>query len=364
MLRQLGTRDGFTRFAITSFDDLDLPALLALIDEAWQADYADQVHPHFTDRFIRRLMADSTWVGILVSTEDGTPVGFELALERTLYCRQQPLRAYYATVFTVSSRYRRRGLGRWLLEGINHLVFDERQADLIFSTFHQGHAGSPTVQSTFDRIPDWRVCHFHTAPFWSRRLDRDPFPPLTQAVSAIPVMLPREGTHLLAQAGAERSASVSLPSVADFTAALRTQYEVAFGLDASFRTQYLHPQAADSGTLWYAFTPGASACVSYYLTPLIVNDRQLQPVGQLHSIYTHDCTPNQIESMLHHLGLLLHARGCFAMSLYDQGVIPPECLQRLGFHPSEDRYVFAVRGPRHAIDPFLTVRPPFFLDFT
>ncbi len=364
MRRQLDTRDGFVRFAIDACDDLDIPALLALFGEAWQADYADQVRPHFNDRFVRRLMAESTWVGILVCTDAGTPVGFELALERTLYCRQQLLRAYYATVFTVSSQYRRRGLGAWILEGINHLAFDERQADLVFSTFHQGHAGSPTVQSTFDRIPDWGVCRFYTTTLWSRRLDRDPLPPLSQAVSATPIVLPREGTPLLAQAEAESTASVTLPSVNALTAALRAQYEVAFGLDASFRTQYLNPEATDSGTIWYEFASGATACVSYYLTPLIVNDRHLNPVGQLHSIYTQNCSPNDLESMLHHLGLFLRERGCFAMSLYDLGVIPHGSLRQLGLRPSDDRYAFAVRGPRRVIEPFHTVQPPFFLDFS
>jgi GNAT superfamily N-acetyltransferase len=38
-------------------------------------------------------------------------------------CRQVPLRTYYATLFTVSAHHRRRGFGRWLLEGINQLVF-------------------------------------------------------------------------------------------------------------------------------------------------------------------------------------------------------------------------------------------------
>jgi len=165
MHRLLDTRDGLTRYAITSIEDLDLPAIVALIAEAWQTDYSDRVRPHFNEAFLRRLMAEpSTWVGVLICTDDGDPVGIEVALERILYCRQARLRAYYATVFTVSGRYRRRGIGRWLLEGINHLAFDEQQADLIFSTFHHSHAGSPTVQSTFDRIPNWGVNRFYSTP--------------------------------------------------------------------------------------------------------------------------------------------------------------------------------------------------------
>lgn len=363
MLRTLDSQNGLTRYAITSIDDLDFPAVLALIAEAWQADYVDHVRPDFTEAFLRRLMTDATWVGIMVCTDTGQPVGFELALERILYCRQQPLRAYYATVFTVSSHYRRQGLGRWVLEGINHLVFEEQQADLIFSTFHQGHAGSPTVQATFDRIPDGGVHRFHTMPFWSRRLDREPFPPLTRPLSVTPVVLPKDGTEFVPHASAAAT-HTTLPSVAAFTQAVRAQYDVAFGLDASFRTLYLHPDASDAGTLWYDLGQGASCCVSYYVTPLIVNDHPLNPVGQIHSVHAQDCTPAHLEHVLHHLGLFFHEQGCFAISLCDEGVIPPDVLRQLGFHPSDDQYVFAVRGPRRAIESFTTVQPPFFLDFT
>jgi hypothetical protein len=68
--------------------------------------------------------------------------------------------------------------------------------------------------------------------------------------------------------------------------------------------------------------------------------------------------------VLLHLGQRFLAQGCFAMSLYDLGVVPHELLYRLGFKPSEDRYAYAVRGPRHALAPFTTVQPPFFIDFT
>ena len=364
MLRPLGTHDGFLRFVCTAVTDLDFPALLALLQEAWQADYLDQVRPDFNEAFLRRLMAEQEWVGILVCTPAGQPVGFELALPRTLYCRQQPLRAYYATVFTVSSHYRRRGIGQWLLEGINQVVFAERQADLIFSTFHQGHAGSLTVQATFDRLADWGVYRFHSTPIWSRRLDQQPFPPLTVPLRAVPIVLPATSTALLPHPAATASAGIALPSVAAFTEVLRTHYDVAFGLDGSFRTQYLQPDATDAGTFWYDMDQGASCCASFYITPLMVNERRLHPIGQLHSIHTQHCTPLHLERMLHHLGLYFSERGCFAITLYDQGAIPPDLLHRLGFRPSEDRYLFAVRGPRHAIDAFTTVHPPFFMDFT
>src|SRR5688500_2917498 len=74
--------------------------------------YDSKVSVLSNEAFLRRLMVEpSTWVGVLICTDDGDPVGIEVALERILYCRQARLRAYYATVFTVSGRYRRRGIG-------------------------------------------------------------------------------------------------------------------------------------------------------------------------------------------------------------------------------------------------------------
>ena len=364
MLQPLDTRNGLTRYAVTSITDLDLPALLALIADAWRADYTDRVRPDFTEAFLRRLMANTTWVGILVCTEAGLPVGFELALERTLYCRREPLRTYYASVFTVSTHHRRRGIGQWLLEGINQMVFEERRADLIFSTFHHGHAGSPTVQSIFDRIPDWGVQRFYTTSLWSRLVDRESLPPFTETISVTRVVRPADHAEWTPQADSADAAALTLPTLDEFTQTIRTHYDMAFGLDASFRSQYLLPRAPDAGTLWYDLGQGASCCTSYYVTPLIVNERRLRPVGVIHTLHTEQCTPEHLERVLRHLGQLFLAHGCFAMSLFDLGVIPHELLYRLDFHPSEDRYAYAVRGPRRAIEPFVTVQPPFFIDFT
>ena len=264
----------------------------------------------------------------------------------------------------MSAQHRRCGIGQWLLEGINQLAFEEQHADLIFSTFHHGHAGSPTVQSTFDRIPDWGVHRFYTTPIWSRRLDRDPLPPLQEPISVTRVVWPADHTEWTVQADSASSADMTLPTLDAFTHTIRTQYEVAFGLDANFRTHYLLPDASDAGTLWYELGQDAACCTNFSLTPLIVNDRHLSPSGVIQSLHTEHCSPAHLERVLLHLGQVFLEHGCFAMSLYDLGVIPLELLHRLGFKPSEARYDYAVRGPRRAIDQFITVKPPFFIDFT
>ena len=52
------------------------------------------------------------------------------------------------------------------------------------------------------------------------------------------------------------------------------------------------------------------------------------------------------------------------MTLLDMGVVPRSVLDRLGFVATDTQITFAVRGPKHKIECFAGLRPPFFLDFT
>ncbi len=112
MLQALDARDSLTCYMPTVLDDVDLPALQALLHDAWLADYRDQFRIAFDEPFLRRMMRESTWVACMIFTLEGIPVGFEMALERMLYVDRHPLLAYYPILFTVSAQHRRRGLGQ------------------------------------------------------------------------------------------------------------------------------------------------------------------------------------------------------------------------------------------------------------
>jgi GNAT superfamily N-acetyltransferase len=345
MLRRLDQRaDGSELFELTSIDDLDFGTFLPMVDRAWSLDYADEPRLDFDEAVLRKLAHDPWWVGVLAVSGDGSPVGFELALERTLRVSGRTLRAYYASVFTVSADHRRQGLGRWILEGINRLVFAERGADLILSTFHQGHAGSPTVQSTFDRIPEWGVVRFHTSPIWSRRLDRDPLPALEPPMSFVQL---------------ER-----LPDGRAIDDLLRGTFAASFALSESLSAQYLNPHNQASGLLLYELGSGRIALSGFNVLPMAINERRLRPIGQLQLLAAPGCSSAQIEMVVHHLGLLLAERGCFAMTLLDMGVVPRGVLDRLGFVATDTQITFAARGPKRTIECFAGLRPPYFLDFS
>ena len=360
-LQPLGSRDGLFRYSVESIEDLDATALASVMSQGWAADYTDHLRPDFDESYLHHALAGSSWVAVLVATEAGDPIGFELALERTLNIRHTGLKAYYATLFTVSSRYRRRGIGRWVLEGINQLAFEQNQADLIFSMFHRGAAGSPTVQATYDDISNWQVNRFHNTPIWGRRIDKDPLPTVPEPAAVARIVWPQDQCEWGLEA---IKGEVTLPSSDTFRQTIRDGYDVGFDLDASFRSHYLGADGSDGGMFWYDLGKNATCCISYSLMPLAVNDRKLRPAGMVQTVHGENCTAAHYEQVLVHLANYLIGLGCFALSVYDLGVIPEQTLKTLGLEADEDRYDYTVRGPTGTIEQFSSVKPPYFVDFT
>ena len=364
MFRLLDQRDGYRLGEITSISDLDLETFVPMVDAAWALDYVDQPRLIFDESYLAKVMGGSSWLAVVACADAGEPVGFEIAFERTLYVRGEPLEAYYVSVFTVSANHRRRGLGSWVLEGINRLVFEERGADLIVSTFHDDHAGSPAVQSTFDRIADWGVDRFHRTPIWSRRLDKDPFAPLADPPPWAELQLDDGGNETAIRA-AEGHATVTKPtSLAELDDELRSGYELSFALEASLAEQYLMPGNPASATHLYDFGDEARCLCCFNLSSMAINDHRLRPIGQLQMLHAPDCSEDQVAAALHQLGLHLTERGCFAMTVTDLGMIPRKVLEQLRFAPSDDGIAFAARGPRASLDRITGIQPPYFLDFT
>jgi GNAT superfamily N-acetyltransferase len=360
MLQVLDTRHDLTCYVATSVHDLPWAELLVLLDDAWGADYRNQSRMALDEPFLRRLMADhSVWVACLLYTQAHQLLGFELALERTLYWHGDALPVYYPRLFTIHQHYRRRGYGRWLLHCINRLLFEERGAALAFVAFHAGHAGLPTVQQTHAVLPDWGLQCFSTAPVWGCRLDR--LPPPETAVLATRLAVQPDGLLWPESSGVETAVSSPLSSLEAFRTALR-KYDVAFDPGENFGAQYLRGDTPDAGTYGYHFRDEAVCSLSYDMVTLLENERCLGRLGRIQTVYARHCHPSQLAQALQHICQVFARHGCVFAGLFDLGDLPHHVLRALSFRPLGTESIVTVRGPRAVIEALAPVQPPFFVD--
>ena len=370
-MRELERRDdGYRLHAVDSLDDLDLASLLPMLDEAWEHDYRDEERMAWTEPVLRKLMRARSWVAVLACSPEGAPVGFEVALERTLRVGDRSLAAFYATVFSVAPGHRRRGLGSWVLQGINRQAFEERAAELIISTFHHGHAGSPTVQSTFDRIDDWGVCRFHESPVYGCRLDGElPAVPGGKPEACFLELEERAGGAMLVRPVGEgaREPVIALETVDRM---IRDGYPTSFAFEGNLRHQYLNADHSASGTLLVDLGGGVSglgrggaALVCFNISPMKYNEISRMPIGQVQLVLAPGCSHQQHARVGRFMAHFLRDRGCFAMSTVDMGMIPSVALEESGYVELPVHVTFAVRGPRANVSLFESIEPPFFVDF-
>jgi hypothetical protein len=194
-----------------------------------------------------------------------------------------------------------------------------------------------------------------TAPSW----------PLDVEAWATRVTLPAGATALL-PVGDERHVSTPrLAVVASITAALRTQYDVIFGLEASIRARYFRPDTPHAGTWWYVLRHAEERhCgLSFELVTVRTSPQHLALAGILQAVYALNCPPILLYYAVQHLCTLLKQMGIEFVVLLDHGSIPHTVLHRLGFTPTGGARVFAVWGPQLIIERLPAVYPPYVLDW-
>jgi GNAT superfamily N-acetyltransferase len=363
MPQVLDTHDDLICYMVASIHDLPWPALLELLDDTWRADYPNQLRITFDEVFLRRLMPDHpVWVACLIRNEAGQLLGFELALQRTLYWHGQPFTGYYTRLLTIHPHYRRRGYGQWLLHCINRLLFHELDADLVFAAFHAGHAGLPAVQKTYAARPDLQLQCFFTAPVWGCRLDRAPLPPLEPTLLATRLITQPDAFTWLGGLSATTATRSPLSSPETFSEALRRQHDVAFGVGRSFCTQYMWPETPEAGTYTYSFGQAAVCTISYDIVTLLNDEQFVGRLGRIQTVYTHQCHMDHVSQALNHMCHIFKQHGCILAGLFDLGGLPHQILHTLAFRPTGDASIVSVRGPRTVIEALAPVHPPFFVD--
>jgi GNAT superfamily N-acetyltransferase len=362
MLEAMGSEGAYRTYAVSACEDLDIPELTEMIRLAWQRDYADAPRPDFDESCLQAMMTGPYWIAVLIVDANDKPVAFEVAFERRIRCAGWAAKAYYASVLSVHPDHRRRGLGRALVSGINRLAIEQGEAALVFSTFHQGHAGSPTVQATFDDIPGWDVVRFHGSSMWRRRLgsrSRGGARISDDVPRALPVLLSEadDSLHLTSDENAV------LATRLDIEHRVQKRCAVAFELAADYRREYFEPNPR-GGSLW-CDAGGVGVLVPYSIWQIEARPDVMVTVGVIQGAVAMNGEPNSLGAHLEQVAAFFQDIGCVAVSAPDLGLPGERDLIDAGFEcDDEDRIWFAVRGPADVVHRFSRIETPFFLDFT
>ena len=361
----------YSRGVFTELDSIDLNALLALIEAAWAQAYQDEVRPDIDEAFLRKITASSGWFGVLVYASDDTPVGVEIAFPRRLVLCERYFNVFYVTAFSVAPEHRRRGVGAWVLDGINREAFERREANLLFSTFDRSQAGSDAVQSAFDRT-DYTVLRFHETPLWVLRLNdvsvlqgalADITAPQMLAVRSDHGTSDNSGAGIRIRAVDADVASHDFPSIAELDATIRNAHQASFSLDASFVTQYLHKRDTRYGeSLWFSFDDGAWCWINYGVNALAFNYELIGASAQLQTLHHEGCTNTQLSACIGAVVRRCKDRGYLAFAAFNQLAIDAQMFPQLGFQQN-GQFNFSVRGPSANVNEFVDLNGPHFLDF-
>lgn len=351
---------GYRCRTVTDWGALDTVALHRMVTRAWHHDYLDDVRPDLDEAFLANLTRAGVWLAAVCEDRARRPVGFEIAVPRKLRFGQHTLNCWYVTAFSVDCELRRQGIGRWLLETINDAVFAQRGADLIFSTFEGGKAGSSTVQATYD-AQGLAVHKFHESPALILRADAAAsLHNLDESVVARRVFV--DSARQLRFADAE-GGEAALPTLAQLDEMTRFHHAVSFALVQSFLDVVREPPVAEAGGYWFAFDDGNWCFMTCSITKLAYNDAAIGSSLLLQTVLHKGCTNNQLKACLAKLALLAFSAGCRALVAYDYSQIPLSTFRALGFAASGQFYL-SVRGAEEVIRKLKPVVPPYFVDFT
>ena len=225
---------------------------------------------------------------------------------------------------------RRKGIGRWLLETINDAVFVGRGADLIFSTFEGGKAGSLTVQAAFDER-GLAVHRFHQSPvliLWANAaaaLDQAGKPNSTRRIYV------DESFQLLFANPDSGEDEVLLPTLKRLDALIRAEPSVSFELTDSFLAYLRNPPSDAGGGYWFTFDDGHWCFVICSVTRVAYNENAIETSVLIQSVLHESCTSDQIIRCLLELAERAFCAGRRTLVAYTHSQVPLSVFRRLGF---------------------------------
>jgi GNAT superfamily N-acetyltransferase len=340
----LSEEDGYIYHKFDAASRPDWAALEQLVGRAWGRDYTEKAVICFNNHYLDWLLQDDRWFGIQVTDRHGRLVGCEVALERQVVWNGRRLRGYYVTLLSVDPDHRGRGIAQRILRHLTEVALDERQADVLVSSFDAGAAGRPTVQKSVARVQgeiDLRISS--PISMWACTADLrevDQYEPMI-GLSRIALW---PGLHWLLgfsprpdEPGLTAHAA-SLDDVADPCS------DFGFGLTGGPALMYRSRTDNRAGTLRFSFADRERVTISWHMVTLSKFGLPDRPLGMVQFVLPEAASGRNLVLALRHVNRFLLGQGCIATTILDTGMVSRGRLWQAGFRPTPRRIHFAVRG--------------------
>lgn len=344
----------------TRTSQIDLPSLVSLVGDAWAADYQDRSIMRFDEAYLRWLLPDGRFVGVLAQDASGRYLGCEVALDRVVELPREGggtrlVPVSYVTLLTVHPDARGQGLAQRILARLTEEAIHLRDSEFLLSVFDENAAGRPTVEKHLGAggAGEWKMLTSASLQVWAASPDLRVvhlYEPLQGAAKA--ALLPGIRRMLEFRGGGVRARAHA--GALDFAAGPaaprgRGSYALRMLEDRSHRAQYRESSHPCAGQAHWVRAPGAGAvAIDYHRSALM---RTGLPDGKLAQIQSvGEGTHRDQVAALRAFNASCFEQGMFCTFLVNTQGLPAATLLRAGFLPADRRVRVALRGPRARIE--------------
>jgi hypothetical protein len=361
-LRLLEQTGGFRYYFFDTPDAVPLEGLANVVLEAWRKDYANRAIFRFDDEYLKWLMPRGHFFGIWVTSDDGTPAGCELAIDRTLVVGGKTLRASYVTLLTVAPELRGKSIAQNILRHLTRLCVEERGSDVLVSVFDENAAGQPTVNKFLQTSSEYRWPMMTSPPFviWAaapdlREVDKyERFKGVTRVALA-------PGIRSLLEYRPGRGGQGTIGSGQGAGSPSSPSFAVGFAPDRSLPLMYASFTGESASELSVSLPEGSCSCAYHYLDVMrpglpdkrmcqiqLINRGNLDDASLLRAVRT--------------LNDRFFGSGSICAFFANSCELPSSVLLRAGYLPTDRKVRFAIRGPADLIASLGQPRGKWYVD--
>lgn len=357
-LELLEVHGGVRYYLFEEPSSLPMAEICDLVNAAWEHDYRDRAVIRFDRDYLRWLMPENQFFGILALDDRGAPVGLELGLDRVIRVHGDRHRVSYVTLLTVHPEARGRGIAQRILRCLTRHAVEARGAELLISVFDDNAAGMPTVEKSLRAGEAWAMTTSPAYPIWAAAPDLaevDRYEPLKGAarlalVPGIRQLLQFKPKPVASGGRLSDEAAAALPAGPG-------GYAVAFEPEASLVAMYAASAVESARELRIEFPGPKAGSVSYHLLEVMRPGLPDRAMAQIQMIQPGAAAPGlaplgnrELVDALRLVNARLFRAGAICAFLVNSTGLATRVLLRAGFLPTERKVRVALRGPRALIN--------------